>query len=134
MRMTRQRKLILDALKQADEPRSADEIFQVVFAADPTLALSTVYRTLEKMRELGLCLQTRFQDGVARYEQAGSQHRHYLICSACGSRLPIEACPLHLLQTELEASTGYQITDHQLNLYGICPACQKRSASQVCQD
>ena len=126
MRMTRQRKIILDVLSASDTPRSAEEICTAVRAYDSDMALSTIYRNLEKMLELGMVLQTRFQDGLARYEQTGSIHRHYLICTACGRRQIIDVCPLHHLQVQLEASTGFRITDHQMNLYGVCPECQKK--------
>ncbi len=126
MRMTRQRKIILDVLNAADSPRSAEEIAHAVRAHDSDMALSTIYRNLEKMLELGMVMQTRFQDGLARYEQTGSIHRHYLICTNCGRRQIVDVCPLHHLQAQLEATTGYLITDHQMNLYGLCPECQKQ--------
>jgi Fur family ferric uptake transcriptional regulator len=126
MRMTRQRKIILEVLSASDSPRSAEEIAHSVHAYDADMALSTIYRNLEKMLELGMVLQTRFQDGLARYEQTSAMHRHYLICTGCGQRQSIDVCPLHHLEEQLEASTGFKITDHQLNIYGLCPECQKK--------
>ncbi len=126
MRMTRQRKILLGIIDSAGTPLSAEEIMQHAHRVDPSLALSTVYRNLEKMLELGLCQQIRFQDGLARFEPAGLIHHHHLVCTGCGRREAIHACPLHEIQQQLEASTGYAITNHEINLYGLCPECQKK--------
>ena len=128
MRMTRQRKILLDIISKAGMPLSAEEIMNRAHAFDASLALSTVYRNLEKMLELDLCQQTRFQDGLARYERTSQVHHHYLICTECNQRQVIHACPLHQIQHEIESATGYSITDHQINLYGLCPACQKKAS------
>ena len=130
MRMTRQRKLILDVLERLDLPCSAEELLQASLPEDPTLALSTIYRNLERMQDDGQVLKTRFQDGIARFEKAGASHRHYLVCTHCGLRRTIEACPMHALQVDLEGDTGFRITDHQLTLYGLCPACQENKPAQ----
>ncbi|NCA99481.1 MAG: transcriptional repressor [Clostridia bacterium] len=129
MRMTRQRKVLLEIINQAGTPLSAEEIMFQAHQQDPSLALSTVYRNLEKMLELGLCQQIRFQDGLARFEQAGLVHHHHLVCTACGRREAVPICPLHQIQQQLEASSGYQITYHEINLYGLCPDCQKKQTS-----
>jgi Fe2+ or Zn2+ uptake regulation protein len=130
MRMTRQRKVLLEIINQAANPLSAEEIMQQAHLQDPSLALSTVYRTLEKMLEMGLCQQIRFQDGLARFEQAGLVHHHHLVCTACGRREAVPTCPLHQIQQQLETASGYKITYHEINLYGLCPDCQKKLATE----
>ncbi len=57
------------------------------------------------MELLGLCLKTRFQDGLARFEPAVRSHHHFLICTGCGCRQVVELCPLHAIQKQLEMAT-----------------------------
>ena len=65
------------------------------------------------------------QDGSLLYQLRDSRHRHYLICTRCGSSVPIPGCPLEGLERSLGAKTGFAITGHNLELYGLCPQCAK---------
>lgn len=123
-RLTRQRKVILAILDAADAPLTAEEIAENPAARSARMALSTIYRNLERLCAMDVVNQFRFQDGIARYERHNRQHHHYLICTACQACLVIDDCPMQQLQQELEASTGFQITGHHLNLYGLCPRCR----------
>ena len=75
------------------------------------------------LAEKGLLLRGSGQDGALLYQLRDSRHRHYLICTRCGSAVPISGCPLEALEQSLGKETGFSITGHNLELYGLCPRC-----------
>ncbi len=124
------RQAVLEVLAHAQEPLAAGEVYRRVLAGEGTeknrrTCLSTVYRTLTTLVEKGLLLRGSGQDGSLLYQLRDSRHRHYLICTRCGSSVPIPGCPLEGLEQSLGAKTGFAITGHNLELYGLCPQCAK---------
>lgn len=124
------RQAVLEVLARAEQPVTAEEVYRRLLAEDrgedkkPRCAcLSTVYRTLATLAEKGLLLRGAGQDGTMAYQLRDSRHRHYLICTGCGSTVPIPGCPLASLEQTLGAQTGFAITGHNLELYGLCPRC-----------
>jgi len=123
-RMTKQRETILDVLKRSGVPLTAEDIAGQCTQQKHVLALSTIYRNLEKLTGLGSVQKALYPDGIARYELTG-QHHHYLICTVCNRIQTIDACPLQQLETGIALATGFEITGHQMNLFGRCPACRQ---------
>lgn len=125
MKNTQRRAAILAEVSASQGPVSAEEIFQRLQERFPTLALSTVYRNLERFAADGLVEKETSPDGVFRY--AGKDdHGHYLVCTQCHSRVRLHECPLSAMEEKLEEETGFSIDRHQLTLYGKCPACKER--------
>lgn len=125
MKNTQRRAAILAEVSASQGPVSAEEIFERLQKRFPTLALSTVYRNLERFAEDGLVEKETSPDGVFRY--AGKDdHGHYLVCTHCHNRVRLHECPLSAMEEKLEEETGFSIDRHQLTLYGICPACKER--------
>ena len=86
---------------------------------------NTVITLLSRLVEKGLLLRGSGPEGAMTYQLRDSRHRHYLICTRCGSSVPIPGCPLEGLEQSLGAKTGFAITGHNLELYGLCPQCAK---------
>lgn len=126
---TKQRGAIMEILKNSAEPVSAEEIFAALTGEYPSLALSTVYRNLERFAENGLISRDVFNDGVVRYSLAEEHHGHYLVCTQCSNKIKIDDCPLMRLEQGLERDTGYEIEGHTLTIYGKCPECIRREQS-----
>lgn len=124
---TKARKAILTILEQASQIMSAEEIFLQVKEAHSSTNLSTVYRNLELLQEKGLLTKTILSDGKARYQLKKDKHQHHLICTNCCKRVAIENCPLQKIQQELQEKTQFDITEHRLELYGLCPDCKNHS-------
>ena len=78
----------------------------------------------ELLREKGL------KNTPSRQAVRDSRHRHYLICTQCGSSVPIPGCPLEELERNLGERTGFAITGHSLELYGHCPQCIHKKDSE----
>ncbi len=112
-------------LESSHAPVTAEEIAAQVSHQVPGIALSTVYRNLDRMAEAGLVVRLVLEDGVSHYESASAPHGHYLICSGCQRKIKLDHCPLEEVSRQLENRTGFQIHGHDLRLYGVCPECQK---------
>lgn len=135
-RITAGREAILDALTRAKEHLSAEDIYTKVHGSYPAIGLTTVYRTLEILVDLGLVYKFDFGDGRARYELAeGSQrstHHHHLVCTNCMRVVDytdfIDDEIELLRQTEkgLSEKYGFDITSHLIQFYGLCEKCRKK--------
>lgn len=124
---TRKRRMLLDLLANAPRPMSAEELYFTLQKETP-LDRSTVYRALAQFAEKGILQRTVGDDGVAYYALPEEhRHQHQLICSRCGASVPVEGCPVEALASRLAVTTGFQITGHRLELYGLCPKCAKPS-------
>lgn len=121
-RQTPQRRAILSMVSAAQAPLSAEQIFDAVVQSFPRLALTTVYRSLDAYAEAGLVRRSIYDDGIARYEIA-AEHRHFLTCTACKKSVPLSVCPFEQLEEQLVRETGFQISGHKMEFFGLCPAC-----------
>jgi len=105
-----------------------DELHQEARRTDPTVGYATVYRTLKLLERCGLVHCSTFGDGTARYEvtaRADAHHDH-LICTGCGRIVEFENQAIEALQRDIAAAAGFDLTSHRMELYGVCPRCQRR--------
>ena len=125
-RQTKQREIILAILKAAGQALSAEQIWEQAKAELPTVALTTVYRNLDRLLEQRLISAVMLPDGAAaRYLPAGI-HRHHLVCLGCDKTVDLPHCPLESVEAELEEKTGFSIARHSLEIYGYCGQCRQR--------
>ena len=125
-RITPQRTLILKILQEQGGHLDADEIYRLARRERPRLSLSTVYRTLSVFRKLGLVRKLHFGEGYSRYELAGPEEHHHLICLGCGKVIEFQCAHCAQIHQELAARYGFQITGSRVELLGYCAECQKR--------
>lgn len=136
LKVTNQRIGVLEALSDSqDRHLTAEEIYGLVQDKYPDIGLATVYRTIQLLLELNLIDRINLDDGCARYEiehkTAESQHHHHhLICLSCGELYSFEDDFLEALEKHIQESTGFQVTDHEVKLYGYCEECQKKQNSE----
>jgi Fe2+ or Zn2+ uptake regulation protein len=88
-------------------------------AADP----SSVFRAVTRLEEDHLLRRVELADGHARWENPGEHHEH-VRCDHCGAVAPVDVCLVEGLRTEVERSTGFQLTGHVVVLTGTCPDCR----------
>ncbi|WP_011583255.1 MULTISPECIES: Fur family transcriptional regulator [Chelativorans] len=117
IRITRPRQVILSILAQTEDHPDAMEIFSRASEIDPSISLSTVYRTMKLLEELGAIHRHAFEGGRARFEQA-SQHHDHLIDIDTGDVIEFHSTKIEALQDEIARSLGYDIVHHRLELYG----------------
>lgn len=125
MKATRQRKAIMDVILTADEPLSADEIYDRI-PKESGVNYSTVYRTLAILAEKGVLIKVGDVGGKIYYLLKHHAHNHHLYCTGCQKLIEISECPIESLSRQIAQNTGFVITGHHLELMGICPDCAVR--------
>jgi len=123
-RLTPQRIMILSAVEGAASHISAEEIYAQVHIRYPHMNISTVYRTLELLKELGLATETDMGDGRVRYHSIGKGHHHHLVCEKCGKITDMEESTLNPLWAEIQRKYGFKVNMKHLAFFGLCSRCQ----------
>jgi Fur family ferric uptake transcriptional regulator len=126
-RVTATRQTIVELLVSSSRALSPIEIYDLGRKEYSALGLVTVYRTLERLEELGLVQRVHMTDGCHRYLRAPQGHQHLLLCICCGQIEVFEGDDLSKLIQKVEDTTGYHIQDHWLQLFGLCPRCTSQS-------
>jgi Fur family transcriptional regulator, ferric uptake regulator len=125
IRCTNQRTEILKVLIDSKLPLTASDIHSRLKYNNSKLRLSTVYRNLNCFVNENIVRKLNFKFNQSMFELLDGEHHQHLICIMCGEIIPIE-CPLKGYEEKLSSRTNYLITEHNLEMYGICPDCQKK--------
>lgn len=104
---------------------TAEEIYRAVLAAGEDIGLATVYRVLTQFEAAGLVKRHRFSDEQSVFELNQGIHHDHLVCVKCGSVAEFVDDIIEARQREIARKAGYEMTDHSLNIYGICRNCKK---------
>lgn len=129
-RLTGPRRAIVQIMAETEYTLSPSQVFSAARRIDASIGLVTVYRTLEKLEDLGLIQRVHENNGCHTYIAAPVGHQHLLICQTCNRAEYFEGENLNPLMARLGAERGYTIDDHWLQLFGTCPACQEKITPQ----
>jgi Fur family ferric uptake transcriptional regulator len=134
-RITMPRQAILEALHNTEEHLSAEDIFIAVREEYPAIGLTTVYRTLELLVNMGIVFKFDFGDKRSRYELSegpeGFRHHHHLVCTKCAriidytDYIDSEKELLEKTENGLSKKYNFKISNHLIRFYGLCDRCQK---------
>jgi len=124
-RLTDARKAVVDVVINSREVLRPAEVFEIAKKKYPKLGLVTVYRTIEKLEELGLIQRVHREQDCQAFVATRAGHNHLLLCTECGRYVYFEGEDLGDLFTSIEKDTGYVTQDHWLQIFGICPVCQQ---------
>lgn len=124
-RLTDARRAVVEIMAQSTHALTPIEIFDEARSTHPALGLVTVYRTLEALEEQGLIQRVHQPQGCQAFITAPAGHQHLLLCRQCGEAAIFEGDDLEMLIKSIARKTGFQITDHWLQLFGLCPNCKK---------
>ena len=124
-RLTPQRIMILSAIENSNDHISAEEIYAQVMAKYPHVNISTVYRTLELLKRLGLVTETDLGDGRVRYHPAEKGHHHHLVCQECGIIIDLDESLLTSLKDALLREHKFIADLRHLAIFGRCVNCSK---------
>jgi Fur family ferric uptake transcriptional regulator len=118
IRITRPRRVILGILSETDDHPDALAIFRRAVAIDPAISLSTVYRTMKLLEEIGAIHRHAFDGGPSRFEPSVGDHHDHLIDIETGDVIEFKSDRIEQLQDEIARKLGYDIVHHRLELYG----------------
>jgi len=123
-RLTPQRMMVVEALHSADKHVSAEEIYAQVKARYPYANISTVYRTLDLLKELGLVTEIALGDGCVRFHPAEKGHHHHLVCQKCGRLIDLPESALTHLENTLTDMYQFKADLKHMAVFGLCSRCQ----------
>jgi Fe2+ or Zn2+ uptake regulation protein len=126
-RVTPQRQLLLRIIQRSEAHLDADELYRQARQEDPRISLSTVYRTLNLLKELDMVEEVHFDEDHHHYELAAESH-HHLVCTQCGRIVEFQSPAVDALTSELEREHGFALERLQVEGLGRCQECQKASA------
>lgn len=128
VKSTKHRKAILELLENSDTPITADEIFLALKENNTSIWLSTVYRTLDMLTEKEVVLKsTLMGEDKARYEIKHDEHKHRFVCVGCHKMIPLLECPLKEFEQKLKTNMDFDVTGHNLEIYGYCHDCKHQA-------
>ena len=126
-RMTPQRLAVLKILAESKGHPSVEDIFKQVKPNFPTTSLATIYKTVNLLKEIGEVVELDFSEESNRYDGNKPYPHPRLICTKCKRIMDPDMASVEDLSKELARKTGYEILNHRLDFFGVCPRCQENS-------
>lgn len=125
-RVTSQRALLFELLRQSGRHLDADELYSRARKKNSRISLSTVYRNLQLFKKLGLIEEHHFDEVHHHYElKSGTEHQH-LLCIGCGKVVEF-ACPIsRKFRENIGKQYDFEITDVEVRMTGLCSSCRTR--------
>jgi Fe2+ or Zn2+ uptake regulation protein len=125
-RITAQRKLLLDIIRQSEGHLDAGEIHRSARNKDPRISLSTVYRNLNLLKKLGLISELHLGQEHHHYEVREETEHYHLICSGCGQVVEFGSPLVKRLVTQVSNEKGFSVQHVHIDLVGLCADCRAR--------
>jgi Fur family ferric uptake transcriptional regulator len=126
-RITAQRSLLLQVMRESHGHLDADQIYQRARTKDPRISLSTVYRNLALLKDLGLISELHLDEEHHHYEIREDTEHHHLICSGCDQVIEFESPLVARLFAEIEKSHDFLVERAHIDLVGLCKDCRATS-------
>ncbi len=128
MKYTEQRAVILQILLNIDDHLNAEEVHRIVKEKYPeqNIGIATVYRTLNFLEDVNLISSISFGKDGKKYEgNVTKEHHDHIICTSCGKIVEFFDEDIEKRQEDIATKNGFKITDHTMQIFGICQKCQK---------
>ncbi len=129
MKYTEQRAVILQILLNIDDHLNAEDVHRIVKEKYPkqNIGIATVYRTLNFLEEVELISSISFGKDGKKYESnSKDQHHDHIICTSCGEIVEFFDEQIEKRQDYIASQNGFEITNHTMQLFGICQKCQDK--------
>jgi Fur family transcriptional regulator, peroxide stress response regulator len=120
--LTKQREVVLQVIREAEEHLTANEVFDQAKALLPTISFATVYNSLRYLKDAGHIAEISFGNGASRFDSMTSRHDH-AICTKCGKLVDME---IELPQEVVDFAarfSKFKLESIELTLRGLCPNC-----------
>ncbi|ARG98469.1 ferric iron uptake transcriptional regulator [Legionella micdadei] len=126
LKITMPRVKILQILEQSPQHHlSAEGVYKALLDMGEDVGLATVYRVLTQFEAAGLVTRHNFEGGHSVFELSQGEHHDHLVCVKCGRVEEFVDKIIEERQKMIAENAQFKMTDHALNIYGLCPDCQK---------
>ena len=127
LKFTIQREVILESLYKSDEHLTPESLHHLIQNNFPELktGIATVYRTLSLLEDSHMVTSLSFGAQGKKYELGAKEHHDHMICTECGNITEFVDEEIENRQDSIASELGFKISDHSMQIYGICKNCQK---------
>jgi len=127
LKATRPRLMILQLLESSEERHlTAEGIYRTLLDEGEEVGLATVYRVLTQFEQAGLVQRHYFDGERAFFELDEDKHHDHMICMRCGRVEEFVNDDIERLQLEVAAAHNFKLTEHRMELYGLCGSCRDK--------
>ena len=126
LRLTAQRQLVLDAVYTLGHA-TPDQVHAQVAKTAAGVNITTIYRTLELLEELGLVTHAHLSHGAPTYHAVGEQQHAHLVCRVCGHVDEVSTDVLAPLAGDLQREKSFLVDLGHVALFGVCASCGAES-------
>ncbi|MDC9727878.1 MAG: ferric iron uptake transcriptional regulator [Methyloprofundus sp.] len=126
LKVTLPRVKILEIMERETNNRhlSAEQVYKILLSEDEDIGLATIYRVLTQFEAAGLVTRHHFEGGNSVFELNKGKHHDHVVCVKCGKVDEFTDDVIEARQNSIAEQLGYELTDHSLYLYGLCPDCK----------
>ncbi len=125
MRMTRQRKVILEELRKVKTHPTADQVYEMVRKRLPHISLATVYRNLDTLSGSGEVLTLELSGSQRRYDGDVREH-HHARCRNCGIVVDVPSGVVPMPEMTALDLDGFMVSGYRIELAGLCKSCREQ--------
>ena len=126
LKITLPRVKILQMLESSEVHHvSAEDVYKLLLENGEEVGLATVYRVLTQFEQAGLVIRHNFEGGHSVFELSSDKHHDHIVCVRCGLVEEFADDEIENLQKKVADKLGFELTDHNLNMYGLCPECRQ---------
>lgn len=127
LKVTLPRIKILEILERQGDERhlTAEQVYKILLGENEDIGLATIYRVLTQFEAAGLVTRHHFEGGNSIFELDKGKHHDHILCVKCGKVDEFTDEVIEQHQAAIAKKLGYELTDHNLYLYGLCAQCQK---------
>jgi len=128
LKFTAQRELVLKTLFTYEEHFTPEDLYMLIKKNDPTsnVGITTIYRTLNLLEANKIVTSISFGIQGKKYELGNKPHHDHLICNQCNKIVEFEDQTIEKLQGKIAKMHDFKLTEHIMQLYGICKDCQDK--------
>ena len=124
-KLTRARTRIIEHFISSHSPISIPEIVSTLHKAEIMVNKTTVYREIDFLLEQNLIRSVDLRERGKRYEFAGQNHHHHLICVNCKKMQDFESeNDLSEIELKIYKDFGFSVIQHSLEFFGLCSNCR----------
>jgi Fur family ferric uptake transcriptional regulator/Fur family peroxide stress response transcriptional regulator len=132
LRLTPQRRAVLDVLRSCSDHPTAADVLERVRRRHPGIGAATVYRSLALLVETGEALELTLGDGASARYDGNTTHHDHVVCTDCGRAIdiPRDSAPTPNVRG-LARRTGFVISGYDLQFRGRCPDCRNKQTTST---
>lgn len=127
LKATLPRVKILEIMERSNKRHlSAEDIYKALLEEGEDVGIATIYRVLTQFESAGLVNRHHFEGGISVFELDHGEHHDHILCIKCGKVEEFVDDVIEQRQRDIAEKAGFSMTDHSLNIYGICKECRSK--------